>query len=157
MKKLILPVLFIFILPLFLVSCASPYLKGMSEGGEKVYLNTDAIEKTKAFSLYLKSDQDERAKIVYLFRRILKSDQLNYYHDDNLYSAQDTYKAGLWLLDNRYEEGQSAREFAKDQVLVDEASGKPNYVKLPDGTIHIGYYLLINELDLLEEKTAPIK
>lgn len=151
---------FLFIAGLvFLSGCAgaSQYLKGVTPEGEKVYIAQTDIENTEAFQTYLRSPQAEANKQQYLFQRLKDaSKDIQYYHDGVWYSWLETYRAGMWLVRNKYEKGQDTREFLRRYVWRSEA-GNLHLVKFPDGEIHIGYFILLNELDLLEANLSKVK
>lgn len=132
-------------------AASSQYLKGVSPEGQKVYIGPTDIENTEAFQTYLRSPQAEASKQQYLFQRLKDaSKDIQYYHDGVWYNWLETYRAGMWLVRNKYQKGQDTREFLKRYVWRSEA-GKLHLVKFPDESVHIGYFILLNELDLLEE------
>lgn len=138
-------------------SCASPYLKGTTPSGEKIYLGPTPITNTQAFKQYLHTSQKEGNKINYLFSRLQEGNDLVFYRDGAQYDSREVYKGGRWLFKNRYKSGNSARDFIKNHIWYSEETGRPYYVEAPDGSFHIGYYILINELNLLEETASKIK
>ncbi len=140
------------ILCLLFTSC-STYLQGVSPDGTVVYLGETPLENTQAYKLFLKSSQSERDKCLFLLRRVLKKTEYQFFRDGDVYTSGDAYDGGMWLLENRYEEGQTAREFMRDHIWR-STSGKPHYVRLSNGEMHIGYFLLLNDLDLLEETVS---
>ena len=137
--------------------CASPYLKGVTPQGEKVYLGPLPIENTEPFQAYLQSRHTEVDKQHYLFQRLKDAKHLQFYHDGSWYNHLDAYRGGMWLMRNRYRKGQDTRAFIRKYVERSEDTGKLHLVKYPDGSVQIGSSILANELDLLEEtlrKTA---
>lgn len=136
--------------------CASSVLKGIDPAGKKVYLGPVPLEGTEAFQAFLVSPRSEVDKQNYMFKR-LKTDEaqkLSYFHDGTWYSWLEAYRGGNWLIRNRYKKGQDARTFVKDHVWRSESTGKPHLIKYPDGTIQEAYYVLLNELDLLDAAVA---
>ncbi|PIQ87146.1 MAG: hypothetical protein COV74_01990 [Candidatus Omnitrophica bacterium CG11_big_fil_rev_8_21_14_0_20_45_26] len=135
---------------LFSAGCATPYLKGVTPAGEKVYVGPLPIENTEAFQTFLHSSKTEVDKQLYLFQRLKAAMDLEYYHDGSWYSWLETYRGGTWLIRNRYKKDQDTRDFLRKHVWHSETTGKLHLVRFPDGSIQIGYFLLLNELDLLE-------
>jgi hypothetical protein len=131
--------------------CATPYLKGVTSQGQKVYLGPVPIENTEAFQQYLQSRHTEVDKQRYLFRRLKDATHLRYYHNGNWYTALEAYRGGMWLMRNKYQKGQNTRDFIRKYVERSEDTKQYYLVEYPDGSFHIGSYLLYNELDLLEE------
>ena len=131
--------------------CASPYLKGVTPQGKRAYLGPIAIQSTEAYKAFLRSARTEVDKQNYLFNRLRLAQDLQFYHDDRWYNALQSYRGGMWLMRNRYKKGQDTREFIKKYVARSEDTGKLHLVRYPDGSIQIGYYVLLNELDLLED------
>jgi len=139
--------------PFLGINCATPFLKGMTPEGEKVYAGPVPIQDTEAYKMYAVTNGSEANKINYLFKRLQSAKDLVYYHDDGKYNWLEVYRAGKWLLRNRYRKGDDVRTFLRKDVWYSETTGKPLYIEFPDGSIHIAYYVLINEIDLLEETT----
>lgn len=139
--------------------CASTALKGLDAQGRKVYLGGVPIEKTEAYQTFLTGPKDEISKQNYLFQRLKEPEaqKLSYYRDGVQYNWLQAYRGGKWLIRNRYEKGQDARSFIKNHAWHSEDTGQPYLVKYPDDSLHEGYYVLINELDLLEETAAARK
>jgi hypothetical protein len=151
-KKNLYPVLFVVLgCCIFSPGCASPYLKGITSSGQKVYLGPVPIESTEAYQNYLRSPQTEVDKQNYLFMRLKDAVDMEYYHDGNWYDPVLAYRGGKWLMRNRYKEGQDSREFIRKYIERSETTGQYHLAKYPDGSVHIGSYILYNELDLLEE------
>lgn len=142
----------IFSMAFFLLGagCATPYLKGVSPSGQKVYLGPVPIQKTEAYQAYLQSDRSEVGKQRYLFQRMKDSQGLEFYHDGSWYNNLEAYRGGMWLMRDRYQKGQDTREFIRKYVERSDA-GNLHLAKYPDGSVQIGSYVLYNELDLLEE------
>lgn len=143
-------------LSVFTSGCASSVLKGLDTTGKKVYLGPVPIENTEAYETFVNSPQSEVDKQNYMFKR-LKTDEaqkLSYFHDGTWYTWLEAYRGGNWLVRNRYKKGQDARTFVKDHVWRSESTGKPHLIKYPDGSIQEAYYVLLNELDLLDETLA---
>lgn len=138
---------------LLISGCASPYLKGVSPEGQAVYIDTPKIESTEAFQNYLTSQRSETDKQNYLFERIKAAKDLVFIRDGHQYTWLQAYRGGKWLIRNRYEKGVDARSFAKKYIWKSDA-GNPYLVQFPDGSTHVGYYILLNELDLLEATVA---
>ena len=133
------------------ISCATPYLRGTTPEGQKVYLGRVPIEPTAAYQMFLNSSQSEAAKLDYLLQRIKTAQDLVYLHEGSQYNWLEAYRAGSWLLRHHYERAENARHFIQKEVWRYQAPGKPNAIKFPEGSIHLLYYVLLNELDLLEE------
>lgn len=138
---------------LLITGCATPYLKGVTPEGEKVYLGPVPIQNTEAYQAYLLEKPTEVAKQNYLFDRLRFATDLQFKHDGSWYGSLEAYRGGMWLMRNRYEKGQDTRTFIRKHAERSD-SGEPHLVKYPDGSIHIGSYVLYNELDLLEETIA---
>jgi hypothetical protein len=134
--------------------CAAPPLKGINPQGEKVYLGPVPIQNTEAYQAYLLEKSTEVAKQNYLFDRLRFATELEFYHNGSWYNSLEAYRGGMWLMRHRYQKGQDARTFIHKYVERAEDSGEFHLVKYPDGSIHIGSYVLYNELDLLEEATS---
>ncbi len=131
---------------------AANYLKGVDSKGNKVYLGPTPIENTAAFKTYSQSARSAVNEQQYLFQRLKDAPKdLEYFHDGNWYNWLETYRGGMWLIRNRYKKGQNTRQFLEKYVWRSEFTGKLHLVKYPDGSVQIGYFLLMNELDLLEE------
>ncbi len=127
-------------------------LKGVDAKGQKVYLAEVPINNTVAFKTYLASPKSEVNKQQYLFARLKDAPKnLEYFHDGNWYSWVEAYRGGMWLMRNRYKKGQDTRLFLKKYVWRSEDTNKEHLVRYPDGSIQVGYFVLLNELDLLEE------
>lgn len=159
MKKIFLRFVSLFCMTLLLGACAtsSPYLKGVHPDGSKVYLGPLPIEETDAFKTFMQSDQGPVQEQQYLFQRLKEADQsLKYYHDGNWYSWLEAYRGGNWLVRNRYQKGQDTRTFLKKYVLRSEDKKELHLIKYPDGSIQIGYDVLMNELDLLEKTVQEL-
>lgn len=139
------------LLSAFASGCASSTLKGVAPNGQKAYLGTVPIENTEAYRQFISSPQSEVNVQTYLFTRLKAAQDLSYFRDGQWYSWLEAYRGGMWLMRNRYEKGQDARTFIKNHVWRSESTGKPHLVKYPDGSVHEAYYVLLNELDLLEE------
>lgn len=133
------------------LGCASPYLKGVHPDGTKVYLGSTFIVETEAFQTFLSSPQKEANKIAYIFERLENAKGLIFYRDGIPYEPAEVKQGGKWLYKNQYREGQSAAEFIKENVWNSPSTGKPYYIATLDGNYHIGYYVLMNELELLEQ------
>lgn len=127
------------------------YLKGVGYEGQKVYLGTLPIETTEAYQMFLDSSRSEAAKLDYLLQRIKTAQDLVYLHEGSPYNWLEAYRAGAWILRHHYERGEDARTFIRKEVWLYQTPGKPNAIKFPEGSIHLVYYVLLNELDLLEE------
>ncbi len=140
-----------FLILLTLGGCASSTLKGVTPQGQRVYLGPTPIEETAPYKEFLSSPRSEVNVQTYLFSRLKSAQDLSFYHDGSWYNWLEAYRGGMWLMRNRYQKGQDARTFIKNHVWRSEATGKPHLVKYPDGSIHEAYYVLLNELDLLDE------
>lgn len=137
-----------------LAGCASPYLSGRTPAGEKVYIGSTDIRSTEAYQEFMRSGRTELDKERYLFKRVTEAKDLKYHRDGNTYGWVEAYRAGNWLMRNHYDKEADARSFIRDHVWKSAATGRPHLVEFPDGSIHVGYYVLLNELDLLEETAA---
>ena len=149
-KKIPSPGIWVTLIVLSLAGCATSYLKGVSPEGKRTYLGPVPIENTEAFKNYVQSAHSDVDKQRYLFQRLKDSKDLSFYHDGSWYNAIEAYRGGMWLMRNRYQKGQDSREFIRKYVERSEDTGKFHLVKYPDGSVHIGSYILLNELDLLE-------
>lgn len=140
---------------LVLSGCAtSNYLKGVNSQGQKVYLGSLPIEETEAFKTYLQSPRAEVNKQQYLFQRLKDAPKdLEYFHDGNWYGWVEAYRGGMWLMRNRYQKDQDTRTFLKKHVWRSDAN-QLHLVRFPDGSIQVGYFILLNELELLETAAA---
>jgi hypothetical protein len=154
LKKAYFPFLYLFATFLIISSgnaYSANYLKGVDSEGKKVYLGPTPIEETAAFKTYAQSSRSAVHEQQYLFQRLKDAPKnLEYFHDGNWYNWLETYRGGMWLIRNRYKKGQDTRKFLEKYVWRSEA-GKLHLVRYPDGSIQVGYFLLMNELDLLEE------
>ena len=140
---------------LFVSGCAAtPPLKGMTPDGQKVYLGPVPIENTKSYQDYLLEPDTEVSKQHYLFQRLLNAKDLEFYHNGSWYNSLEAYRGGMWLISKRYQKGQDARTFIHKYVERAEDTGEYHLVKYPDGSVHVGSYVLYNELDLLEEASS---
>ena len=135
-----------------MVGCASTGgpLKGELPGGEKVYISNSPMEGSEAFRNYQKSSKREVDKLRYLFKRVTAEKEYIYIRDGDQYGWLEVYRAGMWLMRNRYKSDMSAQDFLKAQVWRSDITGKPHLVQFPDGPIPEAYYILLNELALLE-------
>lgn len=129
------------------------YSKGVNALGEKLYLGSAEIESTDAFKNYSRSPKGEADKQRYLFERLKAAEGFEFYHDGSWYNALEAYRGGMWLMSHRYKKGFPTRDFIKQHIERSDA-GNLHLVRYPDGSLQIGSYILYNELDLLEEKTA---
>lgn len=143
---------------LFILSgCAtSSALKGMNSVGQKVYLGETPVKDTAAFTTYLQSPKTEVNKQQYLFQRLKDAPKdLEYFHDGNWYGWVEAYRGGMWLMRNRYQKDQDTRTFLKKHVWRSDAN-QEHLIRYPDGSIQVGYYVLLNELDLLEQTAGQV-
>ena len=133
-------------------ACAgrSLYLKGLTPQGEKVYIGPVPIQDTEAYQTFIYSSQSEAAKLDYLLRRIKAAQDLVYYHNGGQHNWLEAYRAGSWVLRHHYKKSENARSFIRKEVLLYQEPGNPTAIKFPNGSIHLVYYILMNELDLLE-------
>ena len=132
--------------------CAtSPYLKGVTPDGKKVYLGPTPIENTKAFEAFLHGSRTEAAKLEYLVERLKLAENLQFFHGGEQFEWKEALEGSKWAVAHHYKKGQDARTFIRKETFLYVEPGEPNAVKFPDGTIHLDYYVLANELDLLEE------
>lgn len=139
----------------FLIAgCVSAPLKGITPDGQKVYLGTTDIQGTDLYKTYAAGDRSEADKLVYLMGRIRRSQGLTFHHDGNWYDPPEAYRGSMWMLRKEFEKGETARHFIDTHVARERGSGDPHLVKFPDGSIHIGYYVLQNELELLETEAG---
>jgi len=143
------------ILPLLLIlalcGCATSVLKGVTPEGGKVYVGRVPIDNTEAYKEYIQSPRFEVNRIHYLMRRLKETEDLEYYRNGSYYNWLEAYRGGMWLMRNRYQKGLSADDFIRKHVWRSEATGKPHLVRFPDGSIHVGYYILMNELELIDD------
>lgn len=129
------------------------YLHGVSAEGEKIYLGPVPIENTEAFKTFYASQRSEVQKQQYLFQRLKEAPKdLEYFHEGNWYGWLEAYRGGMWLVRNRYQKDQDTRDFLKKFVWRSETSRQLHLIRYPDGTVQVAYFVLLNELDLLEEK-----
>lgn len=136
------------------MGCASAPLKGITPDGQKAYLGPVPIQNTAAYKTFLSGNRTEVAEQNYIFQRLKSASDLEFYHNGTWYGPLEAYRGGMWLVRQRYQKGQDSREFIRKYVERAEDTGEPHLVRYPDGTIHIGSYVLYNELDLLEEASA---
>jgi len=136
---------------LLAIGCATPYGKGITPQGEKVYLGPVPIQGTPAYEAYLNGGRTAVAEQTYLFQRLKSAADLEFFHNGSWYNSLEAYRGGMWLMRHRYKKGQDSRAFIKKYVERAEDTGEFHLVKYPDGSIHIGSYILYNELDLLED------
>lgn len=102
----------------------------------------------------MSTERSEVSEQGYLFQRLKSASELQFFHNGSWYSALEAYRGGMWLMRKRYLKGQDTRDFIRKYVEKAEDTGKLHLVKYPDGSVHIGSYVLYNELDLLEETIA---
>jgi len=139
-------------LPLLVTGCASTgTLKGLANDGSKVYLAPVPITTTDAYKTFLSTPRSQVSEQTYMFSRLKQAKDLSFFHDGSWYTWLEAYRGGMWLMRNRYKKGQDTRTFLKNHVWRSEKTGKPHLIKYPDGSVHVAYYVLLNELDLLEE------
>jgi len=140
------------LLSTLLTGCASTgNLKGMTPEGTKVYLAPVPIQNTDAYKTFLSTPRSEVSEQTYMFSRLKLAKDLSFFHDGSWYTWLEAYRGGMWLMRNRYKKGQDTRTFLKNHVWRSEKTGTPHLIKYPDGSVHVAYYVLLNELDLLEE------
>ena len=152
MKQILLRLTSFFLFPIILTGCATTAtLKGMTQDGTKVYLATVPINNSEAYKTYLSTPRSDVSEQTYLFSRLKLAKDLSFYHDGNWYTWLEAYRGGMWLMRNRYKKGQATRTFLKNHVWHSEKTGKTHLVKYPNDSVHEAYYILLNELDLLEE------
>jgi len=151
LKRLLPYFMALFISPLFITGCATAPLKGITPEGKKVYLGPVPINDTEAYQTFLNSPKGDVNEQTYMFSRLKLATDLSFYHDGSWYNWLEAYRGGMWLMRNRYKKGQDSRTFLKNYVWRSEDTGQVHLIKYPDGSIHEGYYVLLNELDLLEE------
>ena len=143
---------FFLLLPILLTGCASTgNLKGITQDGTKVYLAPVPITSTAAYKTFLNTPRSEVSEQTYMFSRLKLAKDLSFFHDGNWYSWLEAYRGGMWLMRNRYKKGRDTRTFLKNHVWRSEKTGTPHLIKYPDGSVHEAYYVLLNELDLLED------
>jgi len=152
-KKLLLVSLAAAALCLLATGCATP-LKGLTAEGKKVYLGSVSIQDTMPYHSYRNSTRTEVAKQTYLFQRLKSASDLEFYHNGSWYNSLQAYRGGMWLMRKHYKKDQDTRTFIREYVERSEDSGKPHLVRYPDSSVHIGSYVLYNELDLLEETVS---
>ena len=133
------------------------YLQGCNANGEKVYLGPVPIENTEPYQTYIHSARTEADKQRYLFQRLKNAAQLSFYHEGSWYNSLLAYRGGMWLMRECYVKGQNTRDFIKKHVEYSEDTHEYHLAKFPDGSMHIGSYLLYNELDLLERTAEDRK
>jgi len=143
-----------FILICFITGCAAPFMKGINANGQKVYLDQADITQTEAYQEYLQSEHTEINKERYIFKRVVGAKDLRYHRDGNTYGWVEAYRAGNWLMRTHYDKEADARSFIRDHVWKSETTGNPHLIQFPSGDIHVAYYVLLNELDLLEDTLA---
>ncbi len=142
----------LFLAPLLLIGCASAgTLKGLTKDGAKIYLAPVPIINTEAYKTFLSTPRSQVSEQTYMFSRLKQAKDLSFFHDGSWYTWLEAYRGGMWLMRNRYKKGQDTRTFLKNHVWRSEKTGKPHLIKYPDGSVHVAYYVLLNELDLLEE------
>jgi len=136
--------------PFIFLSCATSILKGVNKSGQPVYLGTTDIAATPAFKALSNTPKDEVHKILYLMARLKDAKDLSYLHEGSWYNSLQAFRGGMWLLRNRYETDQTVTDFIRKHVWRSEGTGQRHLVKYPDGSLQDGYYVLLNELALLE-------
>lgn len=143
---------FFLLLPILLTGCASTgNLKGVAKDGSKIYLAPVPISNTEAYKTFLRAPHSQVSEQTYMFSRLKLAKDLSFFHDGSWYTWLEAYRGGMWLMRNRYKKGQDTRTFLKNHVWRSEKTGTPHLIKYPDGSVHVAYYVLLNELDLLEE------
>ena len=149
--KIFLRLFSVFFLLILAAGCHAAYLNGVKPNGEKVYLGPVPIQDMEPYKTYLQSKHTEVDKQRYLFQRLKAADHLQYFHNGSWYNALEAYRGGMWLMREKYKEGQDSRAFIKKYVEKSEDTNQLHLVKYPDGSLQVGSYILYNELDLLEE------
>lgn len=129
-------------------------LKGVNASGEKVYLGSVPIENTTAFQDFMRGSRTEIDKQRYLFRRLKDSSGLEFCRDNVWYNRLEAYRGGMWLMRNRYQKGQDTRTFININTKRSDKTGQYHLIRYPDGSVQIGFEVLLNELDLLEKTAA---
>jgi hypothetical protein len=119
---------------------------------EKFYLNPIPLQSSKAYTNYLQSTQNERAKLDYLLDRVRESKNTAFYFEGSQYGWTEACAAGNWLLFRRYEKGDDARTFLKK--VVGYTPNQSAFIQPPDGPKCADYPVLMNELELLEESNG---
>ena len=139
-------------LPFVSLGCtASRPLKGVTPEGQKVYLESLPIENTKAYQAFLLSSKSETAKLYYLLDRIKAAKDVTYRFEGSQYNYFEAYLAALWLLIYHYKRGEDAHSFIRKEIAAYAGFSESTTMNFPDGSYHLAYHVLINELDLLEE------
>ena len=135
----------------FLSGCSTSYRQGVTPEGKKVYLGPETIELTPAFRNYLLSSKSESSKLHYLLDRIKDSREVTYLFEGNEHRWFEAYGAGVWILWHHYKKGEDARSFLRKEVSMHPDPNQTPYIQQPDGSSHMAYHVLLNELDLLDE------
>ena len=151
MKKSALKSFALFLILGFAAGCAAAPLKGVKASGEKVYLGPVPLSKTEAYQTYIHSKHTEVDKQRFLFQRLKEAESLQFFHNGSWYNSLEAYRGGMWLMREKYQAGQDSREFIKKYVDRSEDTNQLHLAKYPDGSLQVGSYVLLNELDLLEE------
>ncbi len=120
----------------------------------QAYVGTRLIADTEAYQQFCVGSGSETQKLYYLLERFKNASDCDFFFMGSRYSAQDVYFAGNWLLEHRYKTNQDARSFLKEQVSLFESPTAPLLIKLPDGSRHHAYSILLNELELLESSVG---
>jgi hypothetical protein len=147
-RRILVPLAILFFI--FASGCATPYLKGITSKGNKVYLGSLSVQDSEAYQAFINTQASEIDRIHYLMKRLRENKDLEYYHDGAYYNWLEAYRGGMWLMRNRYKKDLDALSFIRDYVWRSETTGDPHLVRYPDGSVHVGYYILLNELNLLE-------
>jgi len=147
--------IFLFVVSFLSFSCSTtPYLQGITPEGEKVYIGPTPLQGTEPYQMFLSTSRSEIDKLNYLFKRFLSAKDYGFYRDNIRYSWIEAFRGGHGLLRERYQEGMDARAFIHEHVSYSESSGRPYAIEFPDGSRHLGSFVLINELDLLDATIA---
>jgi len=130
--------------------------RGKTTEGKKVYLGPVPIQDTDAYQKFLASSRSEIDKLYYLGDRVRAKEArgIVYIYGGSRYNWAEVYAGGIWYLWHDYPRGENARVFVAKTSRRFERPGSRVTLQFPDGSIHYGYDVTVNELDLLEAAIA---
>ncbi len=114
-----------------------------------IYPGFPSIRECKAYKKFSTRTYSEFSKILYMIDRFSDSQILINYDDQN-YTAAFSTTVARWFLSRNYKK-QTAREWIKQWCNKSILSGKPIYVKLPDGKFLLAREVLSDEVEALEQ------
>lgn len=130
------------------------FLEGVAGDGSKVYIGPTSVQSTNAFEQFQLGSGSEFEKLCYLLERVSHAKECSFHYQGGRYSLQDALFAGNWLLFQRYNRDQKARDFIREQISFYDKPSRPVLIEFPNGTRYRIVDVLLNELDLLEHQSV---